>query len=1184
MASIKASSRGLVKIRQAIAIKGWKISSDRPLIEASKILEPNQFWHELGPYAYGCSRQTWERFLQGIAIRDRSFQAFCQVLGVDLDDVSQANCYLKEDWGEAPEVPTFYGRHQELKILEQWIINEGCNIVSIVGFAGIGKTRLVKGGIGKTDLSLQLTNKIRGEFEYLIWRRLLNAPPADILLRELIEFIGGDRQIELASTTNGLITQLLDYLKQRRCLLVLDNVESILRSRDRAGKYRSGYEGYGYLFRRIGESAHQSCLLLNTRVKPRELEEMENLRSVRSLELKGLDLDSGRKIFTDIGRAYNTNLIGTDADWENLISFYDGNPLALEVTARQIVKQFEGNLSEFLKQDLKVFGKIRDLLDWHFARLTADEKAIMYWLALNREAVSIAELQTDIFSPLTKKYLPEILDNLEHKIPLEKTNNGFTLQPVLMEYMSDRAIAEVCQELKSGKLQLFNSHALVKASAQDYVKASQIRIILQPIIAQLSSELGYETDRSLEYQLSQILANLNRQRPGYAGGNLINLMRYGKINLAGYDFSDLTIWQADLQDLELHGVNFSGCKFANCSFTQDFGGIHAIALSPDGEILAGGDSQGIIYLYRVRDRQQLLSLQGHVANTWISSLTFSPDSKLLASSSLDYDVKIWDVATGECLQTFKGHQQWVWSVAFSPDGKTIASGSDDDTIRVWNLATGECRVLEGSKRVWTVAFNSEGILASGGFDRTIRFWDVATGECLKIFQGHQAAVWSVAFSADGKTIASGSADKTIKLWDVATGECLQTLKGHIQGVRSLAFSACDRLMSGSFDCTVRLWDTVTGNLLKTLTGHADQIWAVAANLKTDIIASGDKSQIIKLWNAESGKCLKTIQGYANWMWAIAVSPNGQLIASGGLDKDVRLWDTETGRVTATLKGHQNMIWSLQFSPNGQLLASCGDDASIKLWNIATGQCLNTFQDPIQRGVWTVEFSPDGKFLIGGGTNGLIQIWDVLTGNLIRSIEAHDGWVWAVTFSPDAQYLASCSKDRTIKLWDINTGSCLACIKDNIGDVLSTAFSPNTQMLVSGNEDSQVKLWDIETGKCLQNFSGHTDSVWAIAFIDERTFVSASADETIRLWDIDTGRCLKILTGHTAWVRAIAFTPGDRQLISSSTDGTIRVWDLATGETIKVLRPARPYEGMNIKNIEGLTTAQQRALITLGAKQ
>lgn len=135
----------------------------------------------------------------------------------------------------------------------------------------------------------------------------------------------------------------------------------------------------------------------------------------------------------------------------------------MEVTARQIIKRFGGKLAEFLQQDLRVFGKIRDLLDWHFARLSANEKTVMYWLALNREVVSIADLQADIFSPLTKKYLPEIIDNLERKIPIEKTSNGHTLQPVLIEYMSDRAIAQICREIQSGKLQLLNSHALIKA-------------------------------------------------------------------------------------------------------------------------------------------------------------------------------------------------------------------------------------------------------------------------------------------------------------------------------------------------------------------------------------------------------------------------------------------------------------------------------------------------------------------------------------------------------------------------------------------------------------------------------------------------------------------------------------------------------------------------------------------------
>ena len=180
--------------------------------------------------------------------------------------------------------------------------SQRCRLINIVGFAGIGKTSLVRGGIGKTDLSLQFARKVRGEFEYIIWRGLLNAPPLKILLTELIEFVSDNRETELATTTDGLITQLLHYLKQRRCLVILNNVESILqtgeparcggslhcsdwRGRDRAETYRSGYEEYGDFWQRIGSSEHQSCVLLTSRVKPRDIEDLEEVSLVRSLSI-----------------------------------------------------------------------------------------------------------------------------------------------------------------------------------------------------------------------------------------------------------------------------------------------------------------------------------------------------------------------------------------------------------------------------------------------------------------------------------------------------------------------------------------------------------------------------------------------------------------------------------------------------------------------------------------------------------------------------------------------------------------------------------------------------------------------------------------------------------------------------------------------------------------------------------
>ncbi|WP_231510248.1 NB-ARC domain-containing protein [Fischerella sp. PCC 9605] len=142
----------------------------------------------------------------------------------------------RRDWGDAPDVPVFFGRTEELATLEQWIIQECCRLVVIVGIGGIGKTQLSvklgKGGIGKTDLSLKLAKGIQHEFEYVIWRSLLNAPPAGDILTDLIKFLSNQQETEFANTQETQISRLLHYLQAHRCLLILDNVETILQKGD----------------------------------------------------------------------------------------------------------------------------------------------------------------------------------------------------------------------------------------------------------------------------------------------------------------------------------------------------------------------------------------------------------------------------------------------------------------------------------------------------------------------------------------------------------------------------------------------------------------------------------------------------------------------------------------------------------------------------------------------------------------------------------------------------------------------------------------------------------------------------------------------------------------------------------------------------------------------------------------
>jgi NB-ARC domain len=228
---------------------------------------------------------------------------------------------LRQDWGEAPEVSVFYGYTHELTILQQWIVDDQCRIVALLGM----------GGIGKTALSVKLAKQIIGTFDYVIWRSLRECPPIEKILTDLLKFLSNQQQIDLPDSLGTNISQLIDYLRTCRCLLVLDNVESILQEGTYTGQYREGYERYGELLERIAEASHQSCLILTSREKPREIARLEGTtRPVRTLQLAGLNATDGRKIFTD-----RSSFFGSEEEWKIIIEHYSGNPLALKLLQLQ---------------------------------------------------------------------------------------------------------------------------------------------------------------------------------------------------------------------------------------------------------------------------------------------------------------------------------------------------------------------------------------------------------------------------------------------------------------------------------------------------------------------------------------------------------------------------------------------------------------------------------------------------------------------------------------------------------------------------------------------------------------------------------------------------------------------------------------------------------------------------------
>jgi WD40 repeat protein len=956
---------------------------------------------------------------------------------------------------------------------------------------------------------------------------------------------------------------------------------------------------------------------------------MEGLNpAVRSLQLQGLDTAEGRQIFAAIGK-----FTARESDWQQLVGTYNGNPLALELAAKHIQEVFAGNITTFLQEGKPVFGDLQDLLAWHFHRLSPAIYEIVYWLAINREPVTLLELRSDLMSQTAKAELPSNLQALQQKLPLEKSGDRFTLQPVLLEYATERLVEAICEEIDRSEYRHLKDYAPIKAQSKDYVRKAQINLILQPIIDRLRQFPAFGGYNQIARRLMEIVEKLKKEptsQSGYVGGNILNLLIQMKVDLSGYDFARLNIWQAYLQNVNLHEVDFSDCNFSRTIFTQSFGGVLSLAFSPTGKILATGNANCEIHVWQVSDRQQLFTLRGHT--NWVRGVAFSPQipkqiadrevEHILVSASEDRTIKIWHLPSDRCQHTLSGHTDNIYTVAFSPDGTLVASASNDRTVKIWDAIDGSClHTLVGHDGgVMGVGFSHDGkLIASGGFDNTVKIWATETGECLTTLTAHQYWVKPVRFSPDGKFLVSGSCDCTVRIWDTQTWECLRTLEGHDGWVWDAVWSSDGRaIASCGEDHNVKIWNPQTGECLRTLKGHQSRVWAVAfsPNLEAAltplgkegigtgesemIIASCSEDQTIKLWQVSKGQCIANIHGYTNWVKAVAFSPDGQKIASGHKDRTLRIWDANTGKCDRELREHAGGIIATAFHPDRDLVVSGSEDATIKIWNSSNGKRLSTLRGHKDE-VWSLQFSPDGRILASASNDRTIKLWDLDSRECLFTLEGHDNRVATVAFSPFAQgsrrefppnppyqgglggILASGSEDNTIKLWNPLTGECIATWQAHSLRVSSIAFSPDGKLLASASLDRTLKIWDVGTGSCVQTLSGHASWVMAVAWsLEGDKLASGSCDRTVQIWDREAGTSWRTFKGHTNWIWAVAFSPDGSKIISASEDETIKIWDVQTGACLRTLRAKRPYEGMNITGVTGLSEAQQNTLRVLGA--
>ena len=268
-----------------------------------------------------------------------------------------------------------------------------------------------------------------------------------------------------------------------------------------------------------------------------------------------------------------------------------------------------------------------------------------------------------------------------------------------------------------------------------------------------------------------------------------------------------------------------------------FGGhrdrITAIAFNKAGTQMATSDANYSVRMWDAASGRQI-AIFDHGAG----SVVFSPDDQHLVAGGYRYKIYIWDTDTTELVKEIDAHGNVIFGVGFIADGERLISsghntGSDYD-VRVWDVDSGE-RISSFGPPIWveTMALSSDQkYMASGGQDNNVRIWDIDAGQQVNAFDARGGDVNSVAFSPDGQKVVSGtgavgSGASTVRVWDAASGELLAELVGHTAAVQSVAFSPNgDRIVSGGVDGTTRVWDAVSGEPLYQFDSGEPSEWTL----------------------------------------------------------------------------------------------------------------------------------------------------------------------------------------------------------------------------------------------------------------------------------------------------------------------------------------------------------------------